>query len=660
MALQKLMLHKHWPMLSKATSNDGVPTPGYLLTEIAKLTRESPQTCAYVEDFLVDKLKSSSADVKLKALKIMIFTCDNGSSNFRFDIRRRNEQIRNCTTFHGPPDALRGNAQYTYVREAASKLMETLFAEVETVKPKLSIGAVSSGSRFSSGERSFRSFSSSQPGRMSSCENPFNKGVSEDKSIVGKFQDKLSGIAHVVHDIAKGNDQKSSLARHESSLLESSYLSQQHTAETEHAFDHSSPQTWSHSHSSSTDTYVPTSASRDDWLQENNLVDDITASGGIRAAPPREKVVNFVHRCKTLNIEKIFEALQRKLQNTDTFQTQIKALFVVEALFHSDIADIEEYVMGLENDLLVICKTGQPTAQTKASKILRELNPDMTDGLSSTTKQTEQKLCPPQSTTIVDITDGSSSNTKPIHQSETSLFTGVTLVNLSGESFSADSSTAVSTSLMFGGMTMKTNQGSNFGASDYSVSASDHTDTGNSALPVDLDFLDNSTAISAMSATEQQTSKEISLMPGLETDSVQQFDPLASSGSVNAVTVSEHSFSSSAPLASVTRPGFVHPVLSPSSVASHYPQVFSGRAPVLAYGLRWSHPVPGSVSVQPMVVPGVGQQGAVRLQQKKSSPGDSGSFQFMSSSKGGAFDFVQDAMKESLVKKQVAKSETNG
>ena len=91
-------------------------------------------------------------------------------------------------------------------------------------------------------------------------------------------------------------------------------------------------------------------------------------------------------------------------------------------------------------------------------------------------------------------------------------------------------------------------------------------------------------------------------MPGLETDSVQQFDPLASSGSVNAVTVSEHSFSSSAPLASVTRPGFVHPVLSPSSVASHYPQVFSGRAPVLAYGLRWSHPVPGSVSVQPMVM----------------------------------------------------------
>ena len=43
--------------------------------------------------------------------------------------------------------------------------------------------------------------------------------MSEDKSIVGKFQDKLSGIAHVVHDIAKGNDQKSSLARHESSLL---------------------------------------------------------------------------------------------------------------------------------------------------------------------------------------------------------------------------------------------------------------------------------------------------------------------------------------------------------------------------------------------------------------------------------------------------------
>ena len=34
------------------------------------MTRESPQTCAYVEDFLVDKLKSSSADVKLKVYRI--------------------------------------------------------------------------------------------------------------------------------------------------------------------------------------------------------------------------------------------------------------------------------------------------------------------------------------------------------------------------------------------------------------------------------------------------------------------------------------------------------------------------------------------------------------------------------------------------------------
>jgi hypothetical protein len=59
-------------MLSKATSNDDVPTSGYLLTEVAKLTRESPQTCAYVEDFLVDKLKSSSAAVKLKVCEIIV------------------------------------------------------------------------------------------------------------------------------------------------------------------------------------------------------------------------------------------------------------------------------------------------------------------------------------------------------------------------------------------------------------------------------------------------------------------------------------------------------------------------------------------------------------------------------------------------------------
>jgi hypothetical protein len=124
------------------------------------------------------------------------------------------------------------------------------------------------------------------------------------------------------------------------------------------------------------------------------LVDEITAPGGIRAVPPREKVVDFLRRLifisfylivelpleiaigcvarrsQSLNLDKIFEALQQKLQKTDVPQTLLKALVLIEAMLHSDIPDIEAYVIGLEGDLLVVCNLGQPTARTKAAKVL--------------------------------------------------------------------------------------------------------------------------------------------------------------------------------------------------------------------------------------------------------------------------------------------------
>ena len=57
---------------------------------------------------------------------------------------------------------------------------------------------------------------------------------------------------------------------------------------------------------------------------------------------------------------------------------------------------------------------------------------------------------------------------------------------------------------------------------------------------------------------------------------------------------------------------------------------------------------------------GVGQQ-QDRKPQTSSGTVSQGGFQFMSSSsKAGAFDFVQDAMKQSLAKKEVLESERKG
>lgn len=44
------------------------------------------------------------------------------------------------------------------------------------------------------------------------------------------------------------------------------------------------------------DVQLPSSSGRDEWLQEKNLVDELTAPGGIRAAPPKDKLAHFLDR----------------------------------------------------------------------------------------------------------------------------------------------------------------------------------------------------------------------------------------------------------------------------------------------------------------------------------------------------------------------------
>lgn len=207
------------------------------------------------------------------------------------------------------------------------------------------------------------------------------------------------------------------------------------------------------------------------------------------------------------------------------------------------------------------------------------------------------------------------------------------------------------------------------------------SDVGASLGSMDLDFLSGPTPIATPSVSEQQPVKEVSLMPGLETDSAHQFDPLAPNGSSSStVAVSTHRVPLSVPSASVPQhvPAQA-PLMSQAWSAPQYPRFVTMHAPAPSYGVRWSHPAHGYVPLQAMVmlyldvivykdtewcvfqaVGTVGQQVGPRPR-KATATDDQGGFQFLSSSnKGGAFDFVQDAMKQSLSKKEVTESETNG
>ena len=52
--------------------------------------------------------------------------------------------------------------------------------------------------------------------------------------------------------------------------------------------------------------------------QERRLVEEITAPGGIKVAPPRELLTVFVTRCRTLDSLAVVEYLRMKLQSEES------------------------------------------------------------------------------------------------------------------------------------------------------------------------------------------------------------------------------------------------------------------------------------------------------------------------------------------------------
>ncbi|CAM9511697.1 unnamed protein product [Chrysoparadoxa australica] len=115
--------------LSRATSRDDDPTPGYLLLEITKMTLNSYEECQQVLNYLQDRIKRKHHNIKLKCLVVIKHVCLQGRVDFKKDMQRGVEDIRACLSFSGPPDALRGDVPYKQVREAAKEALEAIYSD---------------------------------------------------------------------------------------------------------------------------------------------------------------------------------------------------------------------------------------------------------------------------------------------------------------------------------------------------------------------------------------------------------------------------------------------------------------------------------------------------------------------------------------------------
>ena len=113
-------------MLKTATSSDDAPPHGFLLAEISRATLASYQACVQLLDFLLTRIKKDQNNVKFKCLVIIRHVCRSGRVDFKREMGRHIPVIKECITFRGPQDPLRGDELNKRVREAAKEAMEAV------------------------------------------------------------------------------------------------------------------------------------------------------------------------------------------------------------------------------------------------------------------------------------------------------------------------------------------------------------------------------------------------------------------------------------------------------------------------------------------------------------------------------------------------------
>ncbi|CAN0056253.1 unnamed protein product, partial [Ectocarpus sp. 4 AP-2014] len=135
------------PVVARATSSDDSPVPGYLYGEIAQMTHANFEGCRQLTVYLLERIKKPNHNIKFKCLQIIKHVCMKGRAEFKMSMQREAQLIKDCLTFNGPPDPLRGEGIYRRVREAAKETLEAVFAENPPA------GALAAPTRYASGNR---------------------------------------------------------------------------------------------------------------------------------------------------------------------------------------------------------------------------------------------------------------------------------------------------------------------------------------------------------------------------------------------------------------------------------------------------------------------------------------------------------------------------
>uniref|UniRef100_A0A674JUA3 AP-4 complex accessory subunit Tepsin n=1 Tax=Terrapene triunguis TaxID=2587831 RepID=A0A674JUA3_9SAUR len=313
------------PTLMKGTSDDDVPCPGYLFEEITKISYDSPGSSQCLLEHLLNRLQNNSCHVKLKVLKILLYMCTHGSSQFLQQLKRNSTFIQEAAVFAGPPDPLHGNSLYQKVRAAAQDLAGALFSDTLSPLP------------------------SAQPCRpLPPTGKHQHPGVNTPPTL----------LPHQPGQAGGGWEETDSGHSSQNSSQENGELSRTSDSYSKSGSDSPS--------GASRELGNVTERVEGDCLQELSLVGALTR--GSKVFLTREEAQHFIKECGLLNCEVVLELLSRTLQDP----SQLRSMCAISSLLCSDLL-AHEQISGITRPHLQQLSQRSPgPVANKATKLLRQ------------------------------------------------------------------------------------------------------------------------------------------------------------------------------------------------------------------------------------------------------------------------------------------------
>lgn len=333
-------------LCDKATANDETQIPISIITESVQLCHNDPENVPRFFQSLMKKLENQLVQVRIKALKLLLYISVNGPSNVRLELKQYTGQLYSCIEWRGMPHPSRGYSAYDEMKSLAQQLLDFISITPNDQLKSYYIKNISSsisdthqgvgGSRmqsYSSSLSNQASFESktNRPNAIDYIDNvlshlPFGK-KNEQQTVHGSFSDDIS-TPNLYSDSSNSNVKMSPSTQRSFSQEKKSILAASKNSNQKSSF---SP------------------------------VSKLLKISGSRAVPNDNELSAFSQRCKGKDIKELEQGLKN-----DDWKVKVRSLYGLDICGqkygYGSIAHLKVLISSL-------IKSHQSSLRASASKL---------------------------------------------------------------------------------------------------------------------------------------------------------------------------------------------------------------------------------------------------------------------------------------------------